>query len=153
MDEEEIVRNLKEELGSAILEIKVPRKRRVFVTVDRDHYRAALEALREMGFDYLEAITGVDAGDHLEVIAHLGRKVSVSVKAMVPKDDPRIPTIIDLFPGAEFYERETWEMLGVVFEGNPRLARTFLPEDWPQGVYPLRKDYRPERPGSRGAGA
>lgn len=141
MDEEEVVEELKARLGTAILEVKVPQKRRVFITVDRAHYRAALEVLWEAGFDHLIAITGVDAGDHFEVIAHVGRELVVSVKAIIPRSDASIPSLIDLYKGAEFYERETWEMLGIVFEGNPRLSRTFLPESWPENVYPLRKDY------------
>lgn len=141
MDEERVVEDLKARLGAAIVEVKVPQRRRVFITVDRDHYRAALEVLREAGFDHLITITGVDAGDHFEVIAHVGRTLVVSVRAVVPRSDARIPSLIDLYKGAEFYERETWEMLGIFFEGNPRLTRTFLPENWPKNVYPLRKDY------------
>ncbi|RLF04108.1 MAG: hypothetical protein DRK00_07440 [Thermoprotei archaeon] len=146
MREEEIVEGLKEKLGSVLREAKVQRARRVVVVVDREHYKEVLKALKEMGVDFLEAITGVDAGDHFEVIAHVGRDVSVAVKALVPKDDPRVDSVVDIFRGAELYEREAWEMLGIVFEGNPRLRRAFLPEDWPEGVYPLRKEYKPEHP-------
>lgn len=138
--EEETLRGLREVLGDSLLEARVARRRRVFVTVDRRHYRAAMAALREMGFDFLEAITGVDVGDHLEVIAHVGRRTSVAVRASVPKDDAKIQSIVDLYPAALFYEREVWEMLGVTFEGHPKLTRVFLPEDWPGGVYPLRRD-------------
>ncbi|MCS7103966.1 MAG: NADH-quinone oxidoreductase subunit C [Thermofilaceae archaeon] len=146
LDEKTVLLELKERLGSVLIEARSIGKRRVLVTVDRDHYKVTVLALKELGFDYVDAITGLDAGDHLEVITHLGRKVSVSIKAIVPRDDPRIPSIIDLYPGVVFYERETWEMFGIVFEGNPRLTRTFLPDDWPQGVYPLRKDYDARRP-------
>ena len=146
MSEEEIVRELREKFGDLLLEAEVRRKRRVFVTVRREHYREVLGALRNMGFDFLEALTGIDAGDHFEVIAHVGRSSSVSVKAIIPKEDPRLPSIVDSFKGAELYEREVYEMLGIVFEGNPRLRRLLLPEDWPKGVYPLRKDYKPEHP-------
>lgn len=143
---ENVVEWLRERLGAAVIEARVAGKRRAFVRVDRDHFKAALIALRELGVEFLEAITGVDEGEYIEVIAHVGRRVSVAVKTAVPKSDPRIQTLTDLYPGAEFYEREAWEMLGVVFEGNPRLARTFLPEDWPKGVHPLRKDYEPKHP-------
>jgi membrane-bound hydrogenase subunit beta len=144
--EEEVVSWLRERLGGAVLDARVARKRRVFVRVDRERFKAALIALKELGLDFLEALTGVDAGDSIEVIAHVGRSVSVAVETAVPKGDPRLPSLVDLYPGAEVYEREVWEMLGVVFEGNPRLARAFLPEDWPKGVYPLRKDYEPKHP-------
>lgn len=139
--EEEVLQRLREVLGEALLEARIAGKRRVFITVDREHYRTAVIALKEMGFDFLEAITGVDAGDRLEIIAHVGRRISVAVKAIVPKDDARIKSIVDVYPGALFYEREAWEMLGLHFEGHPKLERTFLPESWPQGVYPLRREY------------
>jgi len=142
VSEEEVLQRLKEALGEALLDARIAGKRRVFVTVDREHYRTAVVALKEMGFDFLSAVTGVDAGDRFEVIAHVGRRVSVAVKALVPKDDARIASIVDVYPAAFFYEREAWEMLGIHFEGHPKLERTFLPESWPPGVYPLRKEYR-----------
>jgi len=137
--EEMVVEELRGRLGNKIREAIVQRERRIFIVVDRDHYKEVVAALVSMGFDFLSAITGVDAGDHFEVIAHLGRGISVAVKALVPKDDPSIDSLVDVFRGAELYERETWEMLGIVFRGNPNLRRAFLPEDWPEGVYPLRK--------------
>jgi len=137
--EEEVVEELRRRLGNKIREAIVQRERRIFIVVDREHYKEVVTALVSMGFDFLSAITGVDAGDHFEVIAHLGRSVSVAVKALVPKDDPFIDSLVDVFRGAELYEREVWEMLGIVFRGNPNLKRAFLPEDWPEGVYPLRK--------------
>jgi NADH:ubiquinone oxidoreductase subunit C len=141
--EGEIIEVLKSRLGSGLKEARVQRARRVFAVVDRERYKEAIRALASIGLDFLEAITGLDAGDHFEVIAHVGRDVSVAVKAVVPKDDPRIDSIVDVFKGAEIYEREVWEMLGVTFEGNPQLRRVFLPEDWPKGVYPLRKEFQP----------
>jgi NADH:ubiquinone oxidoreductase subunit C len=141
--EGEIIEVLKSRLGSGLKEARVQRARRVFAVVDRERYKEAIRALASVGLDFLEAITGLDAGDHFEVIAHVGRDVSVAVKAIVSKDDPRIDSIVDVFKGAEIYEREVWEMLGVTFEGNPQLRRVFLPEDWPKGVYPLRKEFQP----------
>lgn len=143
MREGEIIEVLKSRLGSGLKEARVQRARRVFAVVDRERYKEAIRALASVGLDFLEAITGLDAGDHFEVIAHVGRDVSVAVKAIVSKDDPRIDSIVDVFKGAEIYEREVWEMLGVTFEGNPQLRRVFLPEDWPKGVYPLRKEFQP----------
>jgi len=143
---EEVVSWLREQLGGALLEAKVTGRRRAFVRVDREHFKAAMIALKELGMDFLEALTGIDEGNNIEVIAHVGRSASIAVKTTVPKEDPRLPSLVYLYPGAEIYEREVWEMLGVVFEGNPRLARTFLPENWPKGVYPLRRDYEPKHP-------
>lgn len=58
----------------------------------------------------------------------------------IPKSDPKVPTITDMIPGALFTERETQEMMGVVVENIPDQRRLFLPDDFPIGVYPWRKD-------------
>jgi NADH-quinone oxidoreductase subunit C len=52
--------------------------------------------------------------------------------------------VVSLLPGAVLYEREVHDLLGVVFDGHPSLERLILPDDWPEGVYPLRKDYKVE---------
>ena len=59
------------------------------------------------------------------------------------RDRPVIPTICNIIPSASFFERELSEMFGITVEGTPNPARLFLPDEWPAGVYPLRKDYQP----------
>jgi NADH-quinone oxidoreductase subunit C len=54
---------------------------------------------------------------------------------------PEIDSITPIFPGAEWIEREMWEMLGINFSGHPNLKRLLLADDWPEGKYPLRQDY------------
>jgi len=63
----------------------------------------------------------------------------ISVKARVSIEDPHIPTVTDLFPGAEFPEREVFDMFGVIFDGHPDLRRILMPEDF-EG-FPQRRDY------------
>ena len=76
---------------------------------------------------------------------HIRTKGSVvTVKTEVSKEDPRIATITDIIPGANFHEREAADLLGVVFEGHPNPGRLVLPEDWPKDLYPLRKDAKLE---------
>ncbi|MEM2083837.1 MAG: NADH-quinone oxidoreductase subunit C, partial [Nitrososphaerota archaeon] len=69
-----------------------------------------------------------------------------NVKTSIDKNNPEIDTITDIIPGASFYEREIYDLLGVNFIGHPNLKRVILPENWPKGVYPLRKEYKPEHP-------
>ena len=61
------------------------------------------------------------------------------IKAGVPGDDPTIQSISPIYAGANFYEREVWDLMGIVFEGHPDLTRIVLPDEW-EG-HPLRKDY------------
>jgi NADH:ubiquinone oxidoreductase subunit C len=143
----EIEKNLKETLGSKIFDLKVPRKRRIFVSVERGTFREVIEYLtKTLEFKHITTITGRDAGGQIEVIYHLNRRgVELSLKVQVPSEDAILPTITDLIPGAVLYEREVHDLLGVKFEGHPDLSPLVLPDDWPAGVYPLKKEWTVEK--------
>jgi NADH-quinone oxidoreductase subunit C len=102
------------------------------------------------GFDHAESVSGTDypKDDQIEVVYHVG---SYSVEELIPKilalstrtnrDEPRLPSLISIFPSVEYHERETYEMIGAYFEGHPRMERFLLPEDWAD-IPPLKKDFR-----------
>lgn len=145
--ENEIVENLKDFLKEKLVEAIIPRKRRIFVCIKKDALEEAAEYLvKDLKFKHLSTITGVDLGEEIEVIYHLSHKGSImlSIRLAVSKKNPNIPTITDLIPGAILYEREVHDLLGVKFEGHPDLSPLMLPEKWPKGVYPLRKEYQLE---------
>jgi Ni,Fe-hydrogenase III component G len=73
------------------------------------------------------------------------------VHAAIPKDAPRIPTVTGLFPVAGLYERECHDLLGIEFEGLADTRRLLLYEGWPEGQYPLRKDWKPPTGGEKHA--
>ena len=122
---------------------------------DREAYHATVEALKADGFAMCTDITSVDylmrpprdlpegvTGERFEVVVNLlsldpPRRVRLRVQ--VPEADPRMPTIWDLYAGADFYEREVYDLMGIVFDGHPDMTRIMMPEDW-EG-HPLRKDY------------
>jgi len=143
----EIEENLKEKLGSKILELKVPRNRRIFVSVEKTAFREAVEYLtKNLEFKHISTITGRDAGEQTEVIYHLNRGgVELSLKVQVPSEEATLPTITDLIPGAVLYEQEVHDLLGVKFEGHPDLSPLILPDEWPAGVYPLKKEWTVEK--------
>lgn len=105
------------------------------------HYeilKAMIEADEKTG---ITAITGLDLGKNLGVYYHIHTsKPFVTIKAEVPKENPKIKTVVDIHPGAAFHELEVTDLVGVVFEGNEFHGHFVLPENWPDGVYPLRKD-------------
>ena len=121
----------------------------------REAYHATVEALKGEGFAMCSDLTAVDyllraprelpAGvvpERFEVVVNLTsleppRRVRLRVQ--VPDADPHLPTIWDLYPGADFYEREVYDLMGIVFDGHPDMTRIMMPEDW-EG-HPLRKDY------------
>jgi len=96
----------------------------------------------ELKFDYLACVSGVDWSDRLEVVYHLqslSLKHKLVLKVDADRDDPKLPSLTSVWAGANFQEREAYDMFGIVFEGHPDPRRILLTEDW-EG-YPLRKDY------------
>jgi NADH-quinone oxidoreductase subunit C len=104
---------------------------------------------REAGrYDYVANLCGVDDGDDLGVVYHFGRHCGSAVAAVhvrVPRDDPRLPSIVETHPAANWNEREATEMYGIIFDGHPDPRKLLLPDDW-EG-FPMRKDYEiPDHP-------
>ena len=94
----------------------------------------------------LEAITGVDwlAEQQMEIVydyVHFTTGARVTVRARVPRAQPELPSIFEVFPGANWHERETHDFFGIVFTGHPGLIPLLLPED--AHFHPLRKDFAP----------
>ena len=141
--EEEILEKIKEKFGNNVKDMTIKRSRRIFAETDMKNLKEILRyAKDELGFDHISTITGEDLGEELELIYHIAYQnaIELSIKTKIPKENPRIATIVDLYPSAGIYEREVHDLLGVVFEGNPDLSPLLLPDNWPKGVYPLRKD-------------
>ena len=116
--------------------------------LDRASLADVVEFLRddsEMQFDFLSDVTCVDLAPsepRFEVIYHLlslPRKTRLRLKVRLHGDDPNIESITPLWPSANFFEREVFDLFGVRFNGHPYLRRIMMPEDW-EG-HPLRKDY------------
>jgi len=137
-----ILEKLKKEFSS--LDYKLVRDRRIFVEISNDCVKKFLKRLKEeIGETHISTITGLDTGKEIEVIYHLWSyqyKTEISVRVKLDRNNPVVDSITDIIPGATLYEREVYEMVGVKFQGHPNLTHLLLPEDWPDGVYPLRKD-------------
>ncbi|MDH5375979.1 MAG: NADH-quinone oxidoreductase subunit C [Candidatus Bathyarchaeota archaeon] len=145
--ENEIVKKLKNFLKENLVRTTVPKERRIFVYIKKDALKDAVKYLvKDLEFKHLSTITGVDLGGKIEVIYHMAYKGSIvlSIRLTVSEKNPSVPTITDLIPGAVLYEREVHDLFGVNFEGHPDLSPLVLPEGWPQGVYPLRKEHKLE---------
>lgn len=101
-------------------------------------------ALRVQRLGYLAAITGLDHGPEageLEVLYHFCTGAAiVTLRVRLPRENPTIASLCEVIPAAEAFERELSEMFGITIAGLRNPERLYLPEDWPEGVYPLRKD-------------
>jgi NADH-quinone oxidoreductase subunit C len=101
-----------------------------------------------LGFDHISTVSGVDwiAKNELEVVYFVGSSTPgqedfiLALSERVARDNPVVPTLVDVWKGVEYHERETHEMFGINFQGNPNQSHLFLPEDW-NDLPPLRKDY------------
>jgi NADH-quinone oxidoreductase subunit C len=115
------------------------------LTVASDQICAACEALRMGGYNFFEDMTAVDWLPHsprFQLSYHLlslARKERVRLCALVDEPDPSIESITSIWPSANYYEREVFDLFGIRFEGHPNLRRIMLPDDW--NGHPLRKDY------------
>lgn len=105
----------------------------------------ALRVLKEQGFERLATVTAVDRypmEPRFEVVYHVqsvSRNLYVRLKARVPGDAPEIDSATAVYASANWYERETWDLFGIVFKGHPNLTRIMMPDFW-EG-HPLRRDY------------
>ncbi len=141
--EEEVASLIQGKLQGSVIGVKTPRSRRANIMVKSGLHREVISVLLE-GFPQtmISTITALDLGDEIELDYHFwcGR-TEATIRTEVSKSRPEIETITDIIPGASLYEREVFDLLGVIFLGHPDLSRLVLPEGWPREQYPLRKDW------------
>ena len=118
----------------------------VTVNVSSDIYYEVMQAIREMGFDYLFSMTGMDWGAALGVTNHLenmatGDILAVKVK-LEDRENPELPTLENIWKTAHLHEREIYDLFGINFKGHSVMKRLLLTDDW-EG-YPMRKDWMDE---------
>lgn len=148
--EKGLVTQLSSQFGDKVKATYI-RPLRIKIYVDPANIVEVASFLRDsMGFDHAEAVAGTDypKDNQIEVVYHLGSYSRMDLGAHIlllatrtNRDDARLPTLINIYKSVEYHERETFEMLGVYFEGHPRNERFLLPEDWAD-IPPLRRDFR-----------
>ncbi len=115
------------------------------LTVARENIIAACQAVQQAGYNFLEDVTAVDwypSEPRMQITYHIlshSLKARVRLIVRLQGDDLAIESIIPVWPSANFYEREVFDLFGVHFGGHPKLTRIMMPLDW-EG-HPLRKDY------------
>ncbi len=145
MDIQTVFDRIKAELGEEGLEL-LPDRPQPAIKVAREKLPALARFLKDdpqLRFETLSCLSGVDLPeDVLRTLYHL---YSFEIDFMLPlmvdvtREDPATPTVSTVWPSADWYERESWDLVGIVYEGHPDLRRIMLPEDW-EG-HPLRKDF------------
>jgi NADH-quinone oxidoreductase subunit C len=136
--------------GESVKVVFIKPRRIKITTEPKDIVEVATFLRDEMGLDHAESAGGTDypKDNQIEMMYHLGSYVRDDLAPFVlmlstrtSRDDPRLPTLINVYKSVEYHERETFEMLGIYFEGHPRNDRFLLPEDWAD-IPPLRRDFR-----------
>ena len=149
---------LTDELLAAMEERGVPAAAIQQVTVDRgeityyvrrEHLVALCRTLRDdpaLRFELCSSVSGVDYGtevpQRLHAVYHLTSMTyrrRIRLEVAVDVDDAHVPSVVEVYPTADWHERETWDMFGIVFDGHPALTRILMPDDW--DGHPQRKDY------------
>ena len=123
------------------------KSKQVWLRIAREALIPTLERLVQIHFPHVAVIAFADVGEAVELMYHFyiywgvpHEEILVTLTVALPKTDLKVPTITGIIPGALTSEREKQEMLGIEVVGIPDSRRLFLPEDFPQGVYPWRKD-------------
>jgi NADH-quinone oxidoreductase subunit C len=113
----------------------------VQVTVPAKDWKSMAQFLKDLGLDYFSFLTAVDKGEKFVIIArveNLEGQISVILRCELPAGE-KLTSIASLYAGADWMEREVYDMFGIEFEGHPNLKRILMPEDY-QG-FPLRKEF------------
>lgn len=134
---------------ASVIEKVVVYRGEITFFVPREHIVGFVTTLRDepgLRFEMCLGVSGVhyplDQGRELHAVYHflsITHNHRLRVEVTAPDDDPRIPSIVSVYPTADWHERETYDFFGLVFEGHPALTRILMPDDWPG--HPQRKDY------------
>jgi len=145
MTQNEILQDLRQRFGSDIIDILEKSAKRVYITIKSQALvPIATHTFKTLGARFNTA-SGIDLRYHMEILYHFTfdeLDFLISYRVILPKDNLAIDSLARLFEGANWIEREMNEMFGINFKGHPELKRLLLPDEWPDGVYPLRREYQ-----------
>ena len=128
----------------ALLDAKFDRGE-LTLTIAAGEIRVAAATVRAAGYNFFEDVTAVDwfpSSPRFQLSYHIVSqtyKERIRLRVLLDGDAPSVESITSVWPSANFYEREVFDLFGITFEGHPNLRRIMMPDDW-EG-YPLRKDY------------
>lgn len=137
-----VLDEIKKSLKDTVLKAWVQRERRIYIAVKGENILDVAKTVKEMGFDHLSSISGVEYEDRMECVYHIWsyeKRELLTIRTLVSKDDPEIDSVTSIYESANWLERETYDLMGIKFLGHPDLRRILLPDDF-KG-HPLRKDF------------
>jgi Ni,Fe-hydrogenase III component G len=145
MNRETVLQDLRKKFSGEIVEFMEKSPKRVYIEIKKDSLRKwASYMIKDLGARFNIA-SGVDSRAHIEVLYHFTLEdinLIISLRVRLKKTDLEIDSLGAEYPAANWIEREIHEILGVNFKGHPDMRKLLLSDDWPEGVYPLRRDYK-----------
>jgi len=144
----DLVQVLQEAVRGVVIEAAPSIDLQTTIYVPREHVPGVARALRdrpELRYAFLAEVTAADFWPReprfelVYMLVSLEHRQRLRLKVRLQGDDPRVTTVSDVWPAANWLEREVWDLFGIVFDGHPDPRRLLMPEDW--DGYPLRKDY------------
>lgn len=140
----EVADILKEKFKDIVSDVGYPRDGVVRLSIPRESIVPFCKYLRdELSCEHLSLVTAVDWVEHFECVYHIAsylEEYMVELHVKIPRDDPKINSLSEVWRGADYPEREAYDMMGITFVGHPDLRRILLPEDYL--YFPLRKDFK-----------
>lgn len=146
MRREEALKSLQDKFKDDITDCFDKSPRRVYLEIKPESIvKVANYIFRDLGARFNIA-SGADRRSHMEILYHftledINLLISLRVKLQKPRK-LEIDSLASIIEGANWIEREIHELLGINFKGHPNLKRLLLPDEWPEGIYPLRRDYK-----------
>jgi len=145
MTRKEVIKRIKDKFKGDIVDIFDKSPKRVYIEIKPEAItEVAGYVFKDLGARFNIA-SGTDVRHHMEILYHFTIEdinLLISLRVKLQKEKLEIDSLVPVFEAANWIEREMNEMLGIKFKGHPDLRRLLLSDDWPEGVYPLRRDYK-----------
>jgi NADH-quinone oxidoreductase subunit C len=142
--EEKVIRTLLDNFPNTVTDFKKVRDGLVRARIDRrDLHRACLLLRDNLGFEHISMISAVEYDSRFEVVYHIAswsHRLVLELITTTPKDDPSVDSVSSVWGGANWQEREAYDLMGIKFSNHPKLERILLPQDYL--YHPLRKDFK-----------
>jgi Ni,Fe-hydrogenase III component G len=141
---EELLDGIREKFGEDIVEFLDKSSKRVYIEIKPEAVvKVATHIFRDLEARFNIA-SGLDVRTHLEILYHFSIEylnVLISLRVKLNRDNPEVDSLAPHIKATNWIEREMHDILGINFKGHPNLQKFLLPDEWPDGVYPLRRDY------------
>ena len=145
MIREEVLKDIGEKFADDIIEVLDKTPTRVYIEVKPESItKVAGHIFKDLGARFNIA-SGMDTRQHIEILYHFileDINLLISLRVKLPRDKAEIDSLVSVFEAANWIEREMHELLGIKFKGHPDMRKLLLPDDWPEGTYPLSADYK-----------